>query len=71
MKVNIRCSEVVIYDQIIEMTEEEYLEIEHLNGEDTCMGDVEYSILDTLIDKRFVFDIEEQFYDIGINIIKE
>ena len=56
VKVNIRVKETVIYDQTIEVTEEQYKQLKKYDEEDICFNNEGYHLVESVINKDDVFD---------------
>lgn len=69
MKVQIRCSTTVFYDQTVEMTQQEYKNIIDYNADYVLEREdkIAYDILDKYIDKEKSFDTNHDFDNIQIH----
>jgi hypothetical protein len=73
IKVNITCKQVIRYEKEIEITKEDYDELERVNGGDVQFyrQDEAYGILEGLINVHTdVTDSDDEFLDFEMEIVK-
>jgi len=69
-KIKLRVKETVIYDQEIEVSQEQCDELLKLNGEDCIESYQEgYSVIDEVVNKQDVFDTTGSFEDVEVKKI--
>lgn len=61
IKVNIKCSEVVQYDQIVEMSEEDFKRLQEAEYDDIAWNNPEYALIEKYIDRNEVFGNEGEW----------
>lgn len=71
MQVNIKCKQVIHYDQIVEMTKEHYEQLKDLDMEDISDREYEdeYYLLQRYINTRDVIGFDDEYKD--VQVIKE
>jgi len=71
IKVNIRVKETVIYDQNIEVTEEQYKQLKELDGEDIAWNNEGYHLVEGVVNKDDVFDNTGEWQEFEIEELTE
>ena len=71
MLVNIRVSETVIYDQEVEMTEEEYNKLRNHDGTDIRSHESVYHDIEDFVDRRDVMCSMDEWLDFSIDKVEE
>ena len=70
IKVNIKTEETVVYNQDVEMTQEQFDTLNNVSFGDCCCNQDGYSDLESIIDRADVFDNTGEFRNIEVEIIK-
>ena len=70
VKVNIRVKETVIYDQTIEVTEDQYKKLKKYDEEDVCFNNEGYHLIESVVNKDDVFDNTGEWQEFTIEEIK-
>lgn len=71
VKVNIRVKETVIYDQTIEVTEEQYKQLKKLDGEDVAWNNSGYHKIEEVVNKDDIFDNTGEWLEFEIEEVTE
>ena len=71
VKVNIRVKETVIYDQTIEVTEEQYKQLKKFDEEDICFNNEGYHLVESVVNKDDVFDNTGEWQEFTIEEVTE
>ena len=71
VKVNIRVKETVIYDQNIEVTEEQYKQLKKYDEDDVCFNNEGYHLIESVVNKDDVFDNTGEWQEFTIEEITE
>jgi len=71
VKVNIRVKETVIYDQTIEVTEEQYKQLKKYDEEDVCFNNEGYHLIEGVVNKDDIFDNTGEWQEFTIEEMTE
>lgn len=69
MKIRLRVKETIVYDQEVEVSEDEYAILMEHDGDDVQQNENGYDTIDYLIDRRNVLDNTGLFEDFEIEKI--